>query len=182
VTPTEGDSAAVTVRAARPGDVALMVDLVRALAAYERAPDQVQLDDGQLMESLFGADPRVFAHVAEHGGTVVGLAIWFVNYSTWTGHHGIYLEDLFVRPSDRGLGAGRALLSELARVAVERGYTRLEWAVLDWNEPAIGFYRHLGARPQDEWTVFRLTGPDLARVAQGINGVIDVSTTGVGES
>ncbi|MDQ1391976.1 MAG: hypothetical protein QOF30_953 [Acidimicrobiaceae bacterium] len=169
----------LVVRAAQPGDVSVMVELVRALATYERAPDQVSLDDGQLRESLFCDDPQVFAHVAEHRGVVVGFAVWFVNYSTWTGRHGIYLEDLFVRPSDRGLGAGRALLSQLARVAVARGYTRLEWAVLDWNEPAIGFYRHLGARPQDEWTVYRLSGPDLVRVARRFD---DVSPTGVGES
>ncbi len=147
-----------------------MVELVRALADYEREPDQVQLREEQLAESLFGESPRVFAHVAEHDGAVVGLAVWFVNYSTWTGKHGIYLEDLFVRPSARGLGAGRGLLVELARVAVDRGYTRVEWAVLDWNDPAIGFYRHLGARAQDDWTVFRLAGPGLCRLAEGRTG------------
>jgi GNAT superfamily N-acetyltransferase len=153
-----------------------MVELVRALADYERAADQVQLGEDQLHQALFGESPRVFAHVAEYDGAVVGAAIWFLNYSTWTGRHGIYLEDIFVRPSARGVGAGRALLTELARVAVDRGYTRLEWAVLDWNEPAIGFYRHLGARPQDEWTVFRLAAADLTRLAS------DVSPGGVKES
>jgi GNAT superfamily N-acetyltransferase len=185
VTPEADDAStavAVVVRRAQPDDVPVIVDLVRALAAYERAADEVHLDDEQLVKSLFGEDPRVFAHVAEHRGAVVGFAIWFVNYSTWTGHHGIYLEDLFVRPSDRGVGAGRALLRELAREAVARGYPRLEWAVLRWNEPAIGFYRHLGARPQDDWTVFRLSGPDLARAGGGVDGVNDVSTTEVRES
>jgi GNAT superfamily N-acetyltransferase len=142
-----------------------MVDLVRALAEYERAPDEVQLQESQLEESLFGEAPKVFAHVAEHDGAVVGVAVWFVNYSTWTGQHGIYLEDLFVRPAARGLGAGRALLVELARLAMARRYSRVEWAVLNWNDPAIGFYRHLGARPQDEWTVFRLSGPRLSALA-----------------
>jgi GNAT superfamily N-acetyltransferase len=144
-----------------------MVDLVRELADYERAADQVVLRAEQLEDVLFCATPRVFAHVAEHEGEVVGLAVWFVNFSTWTGCHGIYLEDLFVQPSARGLGAGRALLVELARQAVRRGYTRLEWAVLNWNEPAIGFYRHLGARPQDDWTVYRVSGPKLAELAVG---------------
>jgi GNAT superfamily N-acetyltransferase len=155
----------IDVRAARPGDVDVMVDLVRDLADYERAPDQVRLQAEQLHDALFGPVPRVFAHVAEHRGDIVGMAVWFITYSTWTGHHGIHLEDLFVRPAARGLGAGRALLAELAREAVNHGYTRLEWSVLDWNEPAIGFYRHLGAVPKDEWTVFRLSGSSLSRLA-----------------
>ncbi|MDP9073621.1 MAG: GNAT family N-acetyltransferase [Actinomycetota bacterium] len=142
-----------------------MVGLVRELAEYERAPDQVELEADQLAEALFGDGPQVFAHVAEHGGQVVGMAVWFVSFSTWTGHHGIYLEDLFVRPAARGLGAGRALVAELARVALARGYTRVEWSVLDWNEPAIGFYRHLGAGAKDDWTVFRLAGTDLTNLA-----------------
>ncbi len=147
-----------------------MVNLVQSLADYERASDQVQLDPAQLAATLFGPTPAVFAHVAEHEGTVVGLAVWFVNFSTWTGRQGIYLEDLFVQPEARGLGAGRALLAELARLAVARGYTRVEWAVLDWNQPAIDFYRHLGARPQDDWTVFRLSGADLTRLGGGDSG------------
>jgi GNAT superfamily N-acetyltransferase len=166
-----GDDAAgvtgVTVRPARPGDVAAMAALVRLLADYERSLDQVQLQEGQLEEALFGEAPRVFAHVAQRDDAVVGMAVWFVNYSTWTGRHGIYLEDLVVVPSARGGGAGRALLTELARVAVARGYTRVEWAVLDWNQPAIGFYRHLGALPQDEWTVYRLAEPGLTELAAG---------------
>jgi GNAT superfamily N-acetyltransferase len=157
--------AAPVVRPAGPGDVAVIVELVRGLAAYERAADQVRLDDAKLADALFGAAPSVFAHVVEHDGAVAGVAIWFVSYSTWTGRHGIYLEDLFVRPEARALGAGRALMAELARVALSRGYTRMEWAVLDWNEPAIGFYRHLGARPQDDWTVFRVAGAGLEQLA-----------------
>jgi GNAT superfamily N-acetyltransferase len=157
----------LVVRPARPGDVAEMVAMVRGLAEYERAADQVQIDESQLADALFGPAPRVFAHVAEHDGVLAGMAIWFVNYSTWTGCHGIYLEDLFVRPAARRLGAGKALMTELARVAVARGYTRVEWAVLDWNEPAIAFYRRLGAAAQDEWTVFRLAGPPLHRLVEG---------------
>jgi GNAT superfamily N-acetyltransferase len=110
---------------------------------------------------LFGDHPAVFAHVAEHEGAVAGFALWFVNYSTWTGRHGIYLEDLYVSPELRGHGYGRALLAELARICVERGYGRLDWSVLDWNEPAIGFYESLGAVAMDEWTVHRMTGPAL---------------------
>lgn len=144
-----------------------MVEMVRALAAYERAADQVRLLDSQLHDALFGEAPSVFALVAEHNGALLGIAIWFLNYSTWTGHHGIYLEDLFVAPAARGLGAGKALLTALARVAVERGYTRVEWAVLDWNEPAIGFYRHLGATGQEDWTIFRLSGAALETLAEG---------------
>ncbi len=172
----------VTVRQARPDDVTVMVELVQALAEYERAADQVELQADQLTEALFGPTPHVFAHIAERDGDVVGLAIWFINYSTWTGRHGIYLEDLFVHPSARGLGAGRALLGELARVAVARGYSRVEWAVLNWNEPAIGFYRHLGAEAQDDWTVFRLSGDSLSRVAARPDDPMYVSPSGVGQS
>ena len=154
----------VVIRPARLEDTAAMVSLVHALAEYELAPDQVELGAADLEAALFGAEPKVFAHVAEIDGAVVGVAIWFLNFSTWTGHHGIYLEDLFVRPEARRRGAGRALVTELARLAVARGYSRVEWAVLDWNEPAVAFYRRLGALAQDEWTVFRLSGAALARL------------------
>jgi GNAT superfamily N-acetyltransferase len=155
----------VVVRPARAGDVAELVAMIRALAEYERAADEVEVTVTQLSGALFGPAPVIFAHVADQAGAVVGMAIWFVSFSTWTGHHGIYLEDLFVRPIARDLGAGRALLAALAAIAVERGYTRVEWSVLDWNDPAIGFYRHLGAQPQEDWTVFRLAGPELHRLA-----------------
>jgi GNAT superfamily N-acetyltransferase len=157
--------AAVVVRPARRPDVPVIVELVRALAEFEMAADQVQLQEHSLQEALFGETPRVFAHVAERGGEVVGTAIWFLSYSTWTARPGIWLEDLFVTPAARGAGAGRALLAALARLAVQQGYTRLDWEVLDWNTAAIGFYRHLGAAAQDEWTVYRLSGRELQQLA-----------------
>lgn len=157
----------VVIRPARVGDVAEMVAMIRDLAEYERAAGSVEVTTAQLTAALFGPSPAIFAHVAEHAGAVVGMAIWFVSFSTWTGHHGIYLEDLFVRPPARDLGAGRALLGALAAIAVAWGYTRVEWSVLNWNEPAIGFYRHLGARPQEDWTVFRLSGTELHDLAAG---------------
>ncbi|GAA4240516.1 GNAT family N-acetyltransferase [Actinomadura meridiana] len=132
------------------------------MAEYERALDEVRATEEQVRESLFGDEPKVFAHVAEHEGRVVGFALWFLTYSTWNGTHGIYLEDLFVEPGVRGHGYGKALLSELARIADERGYGRVEWAVLNWNTPAISFYEAMGARPQDEWTVYRLAGDALS--------------------
>jgi GNAT superfamily N-acetyltransferase len=163
------------IRPARPDDVPAIHELICDLAEYERSRDQAEATAEQLRAALFGPAPAVFAHVAEteaeagsgagDGPQIVGLALWFLNFSTWTGQHGIYLEDLYVRPEHRGGGHGRALLTELARICVERGYRRLEWAVLDWNEPSIGFYKALGAIPMDEWTVFRLTGDALAKAA-----------------
>jgi GNAT superfamily N-acetyltransferase len=153
------------IRRATAEDVPAMVELVRELAVYERAPDQVEVTPELLRAALFGEHPAVFAHVAVVEGEVAGFALWFVSFSTWLGRHGIYLEDLYVRPQHRGAGLGKALLVELARVCVERGYGRLEWSVLDWNTPAIEFYRAHGATPQDEWTVFRLTGSALRRLA-----------------
>lgn len=136
--------------------------MIRELAEYEKALDEARATEAQLREALFGERPAAFAHIAEsEDGEPVGFAIWFLNFSTWRGVHGIYLEDLYVRPDRRGGGYGKALLTELARICVERGYERLEWSVLDWNEPAIAFYRSLGALPQDEWTVFRLTDESL---------------------
>ncbi|RAY13431.1 GNAT family N-acetyltransferase [Actinomadura craniellae] len=154
------------IRYATVEDVPTILRLIRELAEYERALHEVRATEDDLRRSLFGPEPKVFAHVVEHEGTVAGFALWFVNYSTWTGRHGIYLEDLYVTPELRGKGYGRALLAELARIAAERGYTRFEWAVLDWNEPAIGFYRALGALPQDEWTVQRLSGAALRALAE----------------
>ncbi|GAA4390147.1 GNAT family N-acetyltransferase [Actinomadura sp. NPDC048032] len=154
------------IRYATAGDVPEILRLVRELAEYERARHEVKATEDQLRDRLFGDDPKVFAHVAEHDGRVVGFAVWFLSFSTWNGTHGIYLEDLYVEPEYRGHGYGKALLTELARVADDRGYGRVEWSVLDWNEPAIGFYKALGARPQDEWTVYRLTGDALTRAAR----------------
>ena len=154
------------IRAAEPGDVDAVVGLIGDLAEYERARHEVQVDATSLHAALFGPTPAVFAHVAVVDGEVVGFALWFLSFSTWLGRHGIYLEDLYVRPEHRGGGHGRALLASLARIAVDRGYGRLEWAVLDWNEPALAFYRALGAVALDEWTVHRLTGDALQRAAR----------------
>jgi GNAT superfamily N-acetyltransferase len=154
------------VRPARPGDVPAIHRLICELAEYERARDQVEARPSDLHTALFGPAPAVFAHVAEHDGAVVGFALWFVNFSTWTGRHGIYLEDLFVTPRLRRAGVAGALLAELAGICVQRGYPRMEWAVLDWNEPAQAFYRSIGATVRDDWTVNRLSGDALHALAQ----------------
>ena len=155
----------MTVRSIRPDDVTAVVGLVRELADYERALHEVRLTEEQLTECLFGDSPALFGHVAEDDGAVVGVALWFLNFSTWRGTHGIYLEDLFVQPQHRGNGLGKELLRTLAAVCVERGYSRLEWSVLDWNTPSIEFYKAAGAVPMDEWTVFRLTDDALTDFA-----------------
>lgn len=152
-------------RAARPGDEAGILSLIHELALYEREPDAVENTAEMLTATLFGDEPRVFAHVVERDDTIVGIAIWFVTYSTWTGTHGIWLEDLVVGEEERGRGYGRALMSSVAAVCLERGYRRFEWTVLDWNEPSIGFYRAIGAEPLAEWTTQRLTGDRLAELA-----------------
>jgi len=150
------------IRPATIDDLPVVYGLVHELATYEREPDPVVATEQHFRDALFGDDPKAFCLVAEDdSGDVVGFAMWFLNFSTWLGTHGIYLEDLFVRPAARGGGHGRALLTELARIAVDRGYGRVEWAVLDWNEPAQGFYANLGAKPQADWTVWRLTGDAL---------------------
>lgn len=155
------------IRPATPADVAEIHAMVRELAEYEKALSEAKATPEQLHAALFGENPSVFAHIAEDdAGDVVGFALWFLNFSTWTGQHGIYLEDLYVRPSARGTGYGKALLAQLARICVERGYTRLEWSVLDWNAPAIAVYRSQGAVPMDEWTVHRLTGDALLAMAK----------------
>ncbi|MEU8798735.1 GNAT family N-acetyltransferase [Spirillospora sp. NPDC048819] len=154
------------IRFATPDDVPAILRLIRDLAEYERALHEVKATEAQLHKSLFGDDPKVFAHVAEHDGRVVGVSLWFLTFSTWNGTHGIYLEDLYVDPDVRGHGYGKALLTELTRIADDRGYERVEWAVLNWNKPAIEFYEALGARPQDEWTVYRLTGDTLTKAAR----------------
>jgi GNAT superfamily N-acetyltransferase len=152
------------IRRAREEDLDAIVGLVHELADYERLPQECHLTTDLLREALFREAPALFGHVAEVDGAVVGTALWFLNFSTWRGKHGIYLEDLYVRPTMRGSGLGKALLTALAQECVERGYSRLEWSVLDWNEPAIGFYKSLGAIPMDEWTVFRLTDESLTNL------------------
>jgi GNAT superfamily N-acetyltransferase len=136
------------------------------LAIYEREPDAVKATESDLSAALFGAHPALFGHVAESPeGEVVGFALWFLNYSTWLGTHGVYLEDLYVKPENRGDGHGRALLAALADVCIQRGYRRLEWWVLDWNEPSRGFYESLGADALTEWIPYRVTGDALERLA-----------------
>ncbi|MBB6173190.1 GNAT superfamily N-acetyltransferase [Nocardiopsis mwathae] len=157
------------IRPARPDDIPTIHRLVRDLAEYEKEPDAAVATEEDFADALFGPDPAVFCHIAEHTGgdgstTAAGFALWFRNFSTWTGKHGIYLEDLYVRPEFRGHGYGKALLAELAAICVERGYTRLEWSVLDWNIPSIDFYTSLGSVPMDGWTVYRLAGADLAEL------------------
>ena len=151
------------VRPATPDDVATLVGFIHDLATYEREPDAVEVDDQLLAEALFAASPAVFANVADDAGTLLGATIYFRNFSTWTGHLGIYLEDFYVRPEARGRGVGTALLAALADEARARGYTRIDWSVLDWNETALRFYRSVGAKPMTEWTGYRLDGAALAR-------------------
>ncbi|WP_417561816.1 GNAT family N-acetyltransferase [Microbacterium sp.] len=153
------------VRAARPGDEADIFACIQALADYEREPDAVTGTAEMLTDTLFGPDPHAFAFVVERDGRVVGIALWFLTYSTWTGRHGIWLEDLFVYDTERGRGYGTALIARLAALCVERGYSRLEWTVLDWNAPSIAFYRSIGAAPMDEWTTQRLDGERLEAMA-----------------
>ncbi|MFE7751588.1 GNAT family N-acetyltransferase [Streptomyces sp. NPDC057428] len=154
------------IREATPADVPAIHAMVRELADYEKALDEAKATEEQLREALFGERPAAYAHIAvsDEDGEVVGFALWFLNFSTWRGVHGVYLEDLYVRPERRGKGHGKALLAELARICVERGYGRLEWSVLDWNAPSIAFYESLGARPQDGWTVYRLDDGALERL------------------
>ena len=149
------------IRRVTEADVPAVVELVYDLARYERLLDECHLTEQQLTDALFGDFPALFGHVAEVDGGIGGFSLWFLNFSTWRGVHGIYLEDLYVRPQHRGLGLGKQLLQALARECVDKGYARLEWSVLDWNEPSINFYKAAGAVPMDEWTVFRLTDQAL---------------------
>jgi GNAT superfamily N-acetyltransferase len=155
-----------TIRRATVADVPTILALIRELATYERAPNDVTVTEEQLVDVLFGEKPAAEVLLAFEGDQPVGFAVYFYNFSTWLGRPGLYLEDLFVRPEQRGKGYGRALLVDLARIARDRGCGRMEWAVLDWNEPAIEFYRKLGAKPMDEWTVFRLTRDGIQRLAE----------------
>lgn len=154
------------IRPAAPADTPMIAALIRALAEYERLSHAVVLKEEDLHKHLFGPRPYAEVLLAEEANEVVGFALFFPNFSTFLGQPGIYLEDLFVRPEYRGRGHGKALLTELARLAVERGYRRLDWAVLDWNEPALRFYRSLGAVPLEGWQLFRLTGDALQSVAR----------------
>jgi GNAT superfamily N-acetyltransferase len=155
------------IRRATAADVPDIHAMIQELAAYEKAPHEAMATVDQLTEALFGTRPAAFAHIAvdDASGETVGFALWFLNFSTWRGVHGVYLEDLYVRPAARGAGHGKALLRELARICVERGYGRLEWWVLDWNASAIDFYTSVGAVAMDGWTVFRLTDGALTRFA-----------------
>jgi GNAT superfamily N-acetyltransferase len=156
----------VSVRPARAGDEREILRMIRALALYEHEPDAVKATEESLRVMLFGPEPKVFAHLAELDGKAVGLAVWFLNFSTWTGRHGIYLEDLFVDPEARRAGVGRALFKALAAEAQARDCARIDWAVLDWNEPAKDFYRRIGARRMEGWEPWRLDGAALARLAE----------------
>ncbi|RZL51298.1 MAG: GNAT family N-acetyltransferase [Variovorax sp.] len=156
----------VTVRPATPADVADILRLIRALAAFEREPDAVEATEDMLHARLFGPDPRVFALMAETEGVVVGTAIWFLNFSTWTGRHGVYLEDLFVEAEARGQGVAKALFRALAQEAVVRDCARIDFQVLDWNEDAKAAYRALGARHQAAWEPWRIDGAALANLTR----------------
>jgi GNAT superfamily N-acetyltransferase len=164
----------VVIRRAEPPDVPAIVGMVHELAEYERAPDECHLTDDQLHAALFAAEPALFGHVAVLDGQVIGFSLWFLNYSTWRGVHGIYLEDLYVKPAARGTGAGKALLAALAQVCADRGYERLDWWVLQWN-PARAFYAGLGAKAMDEWVPYRLDGPALRALAALGPGVVSRS-------
>jgi GNAT superfamily N-acetyltransferase len=153
------------IRPATRADVATIMRFVRELAEYERAADKVVATEPLLEDALFGEHPAAEALIAEQDGAAVGMALFFHNFSTWTGWRGIYLEDLYVTPAARGSGAGGALLRHLAGIAVDRGCTRFEWSVLDWNAPALAFYKSLGAEPMDEWTVHRVSGEALTKLA-----------------
>ncbi len=155
------------IRSARPADVPAIARLIRELADYERAPNEAIATEDGLREVLFGNERAAHVLLALENGEAVGFAVYFFNFSTWLGRPGLYLEDLFVKPTIRGKGYGRALLVRLAQIAHEKKCGRMEWAVLDWNEPAIGFYKKLGAKPMDDWTVFRLTSDGIAQLAQG---------------
>jgi GNAT superfamily N-acetyltransferase len=153
------------IREAKIDDVEAIYQLIIELAIYEKEPNAVIASVEDIRENLFGANPVAFCHVAEVDGQVVGIAIWFLNYSTWLGKAGLYLEDLFVKPEFRGSGLGLKLMKTLAQLCVNRGYERFQWWVLDWNEPSINFYKSIGAEAMDEWTVYRLSGSALKSFA-----------------
>jgi GNAT superfamily N-acetyltransferase len=160
----------VIVRSATPADVPVLVGLIHDLAAFEGQPDAVEVDEAMLSDALFTESPVVFASVADDAGEVLGMTIHFLNFSTWTGRVGVFVEDVFVRPEHRGRGVGRALFADLARTARSRGYARMDWSVLDWNETALGFYRSIGAVPMTGWTGYRLSGEALAELGRPGDG------------
>ncbi|MAW80315.1 MAG: GNAT family N-acetyltransferase [Parvularcula sp.] len=157
----------ITIRRALAGDEGLILSFIRELATYEKLSHEVVATEEHLGRTLFCDAPKAFALIAEEDGEPVGFALYFFNYSTFLGKHGLYLEDLYVRESARGRGAGKALLAALARIALDHDCGRMEWSVLDWNAPSVAFYKSLGAEPMDEWTVYRLTGASLEHLAKG---------------
>jgi GNAT superfamily N-acetyltransferase len=156
------------IRRARPTETGLVLSLIRELAEYEKLLHEVEATEAMIDAALFGDNPLLFCEIAEWNGEPAGFAVWFVNFSTFSGRSGIYLEDLFVRPAYRGQGIGKALLAYLAKLCVEKGWARLQWSVLDWNAPSIAFYKSLGAVMMDEWTVCRVNGPALAALAKAV--------------
>ncbi|NCW94682.1 MAG: GNAT family N-acetyltransferase [Actinobacteria bacterium] len=154
------------IRPARKDEASIILQLIKDLAEYEKAPDEVKASEKEIIETIFADNPKVFCDLVEVDGDIAGMAIWFLNYSTWQGKHGIYLEDLYVKPEYRGRGYGKALLQHLAGICNERGYGRFQWWVLDWNSPAIEFYRSLGAEAMSEWTVYRVSGLPLRRLGE----------------
>jgi GNAT superfamily N-acetyltransferase len=155
----------MNIRPAKTTDIDEILALIYELALYEKAPEEAKATKSQIMESFFSDNPKVFCEIVEVDGEIAGLAIWFLNYSTWQGKHGIYLEDLFIRPQFRGRGFGKSVLKHLAQICIDRGYGRFQWWVLDWNTPSIEFYKALGAVAMDEWTVYRVTGDALTELA-----------------
>ena len=157
----------LAIRRARPDEAGLVLSLIRELAAYEKLLHEVEATEASIGAALFNDNPRLFCEIAEWDGEPAGFALWFFNFPTFSGRSGLYLEDLFVRPAFRGKGIGKALLSHLARTGIEKGCSRLQWSVLDWNTPSIEFYKSLGAEMMDEWTVCRVGGQALTALAQG---------------
>ena len=156
----------LAIRRARPDEAGLVLSLLRELADYEKLLDEFEVTEALIGEALFGDQPRLFCEIAEWDGEPVGFAVWFVNFSTFAGRPGIFLEDLFVRPAHRGKGIGKALLANLAGICLANGWVRLQWSVLDWNAPSIAFYKSIGAVLMDEWTLCKVTGPALSALAK----------------
>jgi len=157
----------ITIRAAQPADSAIVFSLIRELAEYERLLHEVEATEQDIAAALFSPQPRLFCDLAEWKGETVGFAVWFLIFSTFTGRYGLYLEDIFVRPSFRGRGIGKTLMRHLAKRCVDQKFTRFEWSVLDWNRPSIDFYRSIGANVLEEWRICRMTGEALERLAGG---------------